>query len=103
MLQVLLGHAGYDVAGVATAADALAMADEQAFDLYILDIRLPDGSGIDLHRQLREHHHSAPVIYLTAALLSHHDVAAMTASGAVYLTKPVQPAELIATVQRLLS
>ena len=82
---------GIEVVGVAhTAAEALRLVDELAPDLLLLDVYLPDRSGIDVLRQLREEERAIDVIAITAA----KDVETLRAAlhGGVihYLVKPFQ-------------
>lgn len=56
LLAPLLGHSGYNVRFVHTAADALSLAGREPFDLVVSDIGLPDGTGYDLMKQLRARH-----------------------------------------------
>lgn len=80
---------------LAQAREALA---EKRFDLLILDINLPDGSGLDLLRQLRSEGNAAPVILLTANDLELDEVTGLEAGADDYITKPFSLAVLRARV-----
>ena len=80
---------------LAQAQEALA---EENFDLLILDINLPDGSGLDLLRQLRTEGSAAPVILLTANDLELDEVTGLEAGADDYITKPFSLAVLRARV-----
>lgn len=84
-------------------ADCLAQAqkklEENSFDLLILDINLPDGSGLDLLRWLRANGHSTPVILLTANDLEIDEVTGLEAGADDYITKPFSLAILRARVE----
>ena len=54
MLAALLTRAGYEVETIGAAAEALALAQAKSFDLLILDLKLPDGDGTELCKQIRE-------------------------------------------------
>lgn len=55
-LKLLLGRLGYDVVGAESMTEALAAAEQGHFDVLVSDIGLPDGSGLDLMKRIREHH-----------------------------------------------
>jgi CheY-like chemotaxis protein len=84
----LLEGLGYAVRTASNMADALHAASDHDFDLVISDIGLPDGSGLDLMRQLRQHS-QVPGIALTGFDLD-VDLASSREAGFVeHLTKPV--------------
>jgi len=58
------------------------------FDLYVLDNWLPDGSGIELCREIRRIEANTPVVFLSAAAYSRDHEEAMTAGATAYLDKP---------------
>ena len=70
----------------------------ERFDLLILDINLPDGSGLELLRQLRAAGNSTPVILLTANDLELDEVTGLEAGADDYITKPFSLAVLRARV-----
>lgn len=87
-LTQLLLRRGYQVEGAATLVDARAFASEHTFDLVISDIGLPDGSGYDLMREMRQSR-AIPGIALTGYGME-DDVAKTRAAGFLaHLTKPV--------------
>ena len=71
---------------------------EEHFDLLILDINLPDGSGLDLLRQVRSEGDTTPVILLTANDLELDEVTGLEAGADDYITKPFSLAVLRARV-----
>jgi len=83
-------------------AEARAILRSQVVDLVLLDVRLPDGDGLDLARELR----SAPgkrvsVVVVSASVLPAERLAALAAGGDQFIGKPVDPALLVATVAAL--
>ncbi|MCL5776817.1 response regulator transcription factor [Limibaculum sp. FT325] len=82
----------------AAAADALAV---QVYDLLILDINLPDGSGIDILRGLRRDRDGTPVLVLTARLAVEDRVEALDMGADDYLMKPFDLRELEARARAL--
>ena len=98
-----LGSAGFRTIEAATGADGLAAADN-TISAVVLDIHLPDIDGFDLCNILRSRPDTArvPVLHLTAAYVTDEDKVRGLDSGAdAYLTRPVEPAVLVATVQAL--
>ena len=94
---------GFDVAAAPTGAHALELVAREAFDLAIVDLRLPDTDGLALMQRLREAQGSLQFVMLTA----HGDVAtavrAMQLGARHYLVKPVNSDELVLSVQRALA
>jgi DNA-binding response OmpR family regulator len=83
---------------------ALAVAEALAIDLVLLDVHLPDVSGLEVCRALRAtpRFATARIVMLTAAA-QHDDVVRGLAAGADdYLTKPFSPVRLLSLVDRLL-
>ncbi len=88
---------------VVTLADSMVQARqklaEMQFDLLILDINLPDGSGLDLLRMRRAQGDATPTILLTANDLEMNEVTGLEAGADDYITKPFSLAILRARVQ----
>ena len=72
--------------------------EEDRFDLLILDVNLPDGSGLDLLRQVRAEGDATPVVLLTANDLELDEVTGLEAGADDYVTKPFSLAVLRARV-----
>lgn len=100
-LKVLLRDAGFDVDAVATAQEALDHAAVRSPDAAIIDLVLPDGSGTDVCRQLREWS-EMPIIVLSAVGEEDAKVDALAAGADDYVTKPFGPRELIARLNAVL-
>lgn len=102
LLRVRLERSGYEVIAAQDGAEALALAVDRSPDLAILDISMPELTGVEVTRTLRERNFTQPVILLTA-LTQNADVAAGAAAGAdAYLTKPFSPQELESRVRALI-
>jgi CheY-like chemotaxis protein len=100
----ILRSGGFEVIEATTGTDALAAA-EQDVALIVLDINLPDIDGLEVCRRLRARSHTAylPIVHLTATFVAHDDhEQGLSAGGDSYLTHPVDPPVLIATVRALL-
>jgi two-component system KDP operon response regulator KdpE len=100
-LRANLNGAGYEVRTAATARQALAAAAIDPPDAVILDLILPDGSGTDVCRSLREWS-SVPIIVLSAVGDEREKVAALDAGADDYVTKPFGMAELLARLRAAL-
>jgi CheY-like chemotaxis protein len=88
VMSRLLRAKGYSVETCATVAEALKSADGRYFNLILSDIGLPDGTGIDLIRQIREHS-SIPAIALTGFGMDQDVNRYKEAGFDAHLTKPV--------------
>ncbi|MDX6713226.1 MAG: hypothetical protein QOH96_4242 [Blastocatellia bacterium] len=65
MIKAWLSQFNYEVATADSMADGLRLAQIEAFDLYILDARLPDGRGTELCVKIREFDRATPIIFYT--------------------------------------
>ena|ERR1044072_210769 len=103
MLALMLKIAGYTVTTATSVAEALELHKLEHFNLYILDSRFADGSGIDLCRQLRALEPVAPIIFYSG-LGYPSDIAAGLAAGAQgYLTKPMGIYTIVQTIAEVLT
>jgi DNA-binding response OmpR family regulator len=87
---------------VTSAEDARAAVTAESFDLLIVDIGLPQDSGLDLVRSLRARGKIVPVLMLTARDGLEDRVSALNLGADDYMTKPFQVAELIARCRALI-
>ncbi len=97
-----LEERGYGVISAATGAEGFKLAEETSPSAIILDMRLPDASGIDLIPELRKRAAETPVLMITA----HHDMAttilAMKAGAFDYIHKPIDIRALDVAIDRAL-
>ncbi|MDR3363775.1 MAG: response regulator transcription factor [Clostridiales Family XIII bacterium] len=96
--RIHLEGAGYSVCHALDCVGARAHIDNQYFDLVLLDIMLPDGSGHELCEYLREKD-DCPVIFTSCLEDSGTIVASLTKGGDDYVTKPVHYGELLARIE----
>jgi two-component system OmpR family response regulator len=94
---------GYVVLTAGTVAEALQLAKNLKFSLCILDVRLPDGTGIELCQRLRGLQPDVPIVYYSAYADEDDQRKALSKCGDAYLQKPVSAAELEQTIARLLN
>src|SRR4029077_9144824 len=90
-----------DPALASTFAEGLERGRGTDFDVVILDVRLPGGTGFDLCRRLREEGVAAPVLMLTALDAVDDRVRGLEAGADDYLTKPFDFRELVARIKAL--
>ena len=102
VVSMFLEIEGYQVTSVHTAAEALRLAAMRAFNLYLLDNRLPDESGITLCRQLRALDPHTPIIFYSAKAYETDKQQALAAGAQGYLVKPCNLAELEETISAFL-
>lgn len=100
-LRERLERDGYQIAWVRTKTEALALFEQQRFDLCILDISLPDGSGMDLARDIRMRSNAA-FIFLTAMNTAEHRLEGYELGAEEFIPKPFFLKELLLRVQRVL-
>ncbi len=100
-LVYALGTECFEVTHALTGADALAAAGREKFDFAILDIGLPDMTGLDVCRRLRETS-SIPVLFLTARDGEVDRILGLELGGDDYVTKPFSPREIVARVRAIL-
>lgn len=93
-------HADIEEAG--SGAEALSLAEADRWDLVILDLTLPDCSGLDVLKRVRLQHGRLPVLVLSMHAPEQFARRAITAGASGYLTKETADAELVKAVTRLL-
>ena len=100
-MQLFLQASGYQVTTAESVEAALQRAAQEEFDLLVSDIGLPDGSGEDLLRQLREQGHNPAGIALSGRGMQEDIERSRDAGFQVHLIKPVSPQQLEATIDEL--
>lgn len=102
MLELLLSKEDYAVETAGTMEDACNLAMEKQFDLYVLDRRLPDATGLELCERLQEITPGVPCIFYSGDAYELHRREAFAAGAAAYVAKPDIDG-LIGAVQKLLA
>lgn len=85
-----------------TLTEARAILRESSIDLVLLDVRLPDGSGLDLVRELKSHSPDLRVVVMSASVLQEQRDLALQAGCDAFVAKPYVAADLLATLDRIL-
>jgi two-component system, OmpR family, response regulator len=102
MVSMALRYEGWNITTAADGASAISAARGTRPDAVVLDIMLPDMSGLDVLRQLREHSPHLPVLLLTAKDAVEDRIAGLTAGGDDYVTKPFSIEEVVLRLRALL-
>lgn len=102
LLKFYFTDKGYRITTAQNSAEAIKKAEGDKFDLFMLDVRLPDGNGGDLALTLRQMQPSAPIIYYTASGFAHERQAAMAKCGDAYLVKPVLLEDVEKAIENLI-
>jgi len=89
LLEITLIRMGLDVDSAETLTEARTRLEEHAYALVLTDMRLPDGQGIDLVRDISIMHKNTPVAVITAFGSTDNAIAALKAGAFDYLSKPV--------------
>jgi DNA-binding response OmpR family regulator len=93
---------GFDVAEKESGAAALQTVASERFDCFILDVAMPEMSGIELLKKMRDRGIDTPTLFLTAHDLLDDKVAGFEAGADDYLAKPFSPRELEYRIEALL-
>jgi len=99
-LAQFLSRRDYRAGCAYTLGEAEGLAAAEAHDVYLVDVRLPDGNGLDLIPRLRQSRPEATIIVLTAYGTIEDAVAALKSGADHYLIKPVDLDELVLVLQR---
>lgn len=102
MVTLMLKAGGFDVTSLNTIEQALKAASEEEFDLYLLDLWLPDGSGMDLCKRIRDFDSKTPIVFYSAAAYDLDKQAALDGGAQAYLIKPTDSPNLCEHLFRLL-
>ena len=101
-VATVLRYEGYDVTEATSGRSALALAQENSFDLVILDVMLPDLDGFEVTRRMRADGVRVPVLFLTARNEVEDLVAGLGVGGDDYVAKPFSLAEIVARTKALI-
>jgi DNA-binding response OmpR family regulator len=102
MLTFALQPSGYEVVSAQTGEDGLSKVLSESFDAILMDTNLPDISGIELCKQIRESDINLPIIFYSGEARPDKIEEAMKAGAQAYLKKPVDPFEVEKIIANLL-
>ncbi len=102
LLSTALRYEGWEVQTALTGLAAVKVAKSWEPDVILLDVMLPDLSGLEVLRRVRTTHPYVPVLFLTAKDAVEDRVAGLTAGGDDYVTKPFSLEEVVARLRSLL-
>lgn len=102
LVATALRYEGFEPVVAGCGREALALADARRPDLIVLDVMLPDRSGLDVCRRLRQSGHDTPVVFLTAKDATEDKITGLRSGGDDYVTKPFSLEELIARITAVL-
>jgi two-component system alkaline phosphatase synthesis response regulator PhoP len=97
-----LGLEGYSLQWVKSVKEAKELLGRESFDLALLDVNLPDGSGFDVGKLIRDHHARTAVVFLTAAGTPEDRIHGLEIGAEDYIVKPFHFKELLLRVQNVL-
>lgn len=99
--QKVLETNGFQVKAASTLADAETILETDTVNLILLDILMPDGSGLDFCKTIREYT-GAPILMLSSLRTSQDVISGLLTGGDDYMTKPYKVDELVARIISLL-
>ena len=102
MVSMALRYEGWTIGTASDGASAVTAARDLRPDAVVLDVMLPDMSGLEVLRKLREHSPGLPVLLLTAKDAVEDRIAGLTAGGDDYVTKPFSIEEVVLRLRALL-
>jgi two-component system OmpR family response regulator len=102
LLSTALRYEGWQVEHALSGQAAIAQARTLEPDVILLDVMLPDLSGLEVLRRIRATHPHVPVLFLTAKDAVEDRIAGLTAGGDDYVTKPFSLEEVVARLRALL-
>ena len=102
LVTLVLEQKSIEVVTGSTIKNGVALAGSQDFDLYLLDSWLPDGSGLELCRLIREFDQATPIVFYSAAAYEMDRAEALKSGAQAYLVKPSHPSDLCSLVTSLI-
>jgi two-component system chemotaxis response regulator CheY len=104
MVALTLENAGYEVVEASDGRDAVAKLGGREYHLFVTDLNMPGMDGIELTRKLRgmPEYRFVPIVLLTTESTQEKKMQGKAAGATGWIVKPFQPADLLATVKRVM-
>jgi two-component system phosphate regulon response regulator OmpR len=102
LIQSFLSANGIRVSAAASAAEARERMRGLAFDLAVVDVMMPNESGLELTRKLRDENSEMPILILSALADPEDRIRGLSAGSDDYLSKPFDPRELLLRIRSIL-
>ena len=102
-LEMLLGHEGYRVDIAPNGTEGLLRLERRGYDLVLLDLMMPDRSGMEVLRTVRERDRETPIVMITAYGSVEAAVDALKSGATDYFSKPWDNEKLLIEIQRLIA
>jgi len=102
LVTLVLRQSNYEVTVRGTLTDGLTVARDGGFDLFLLDSWLPDGSGLEFCKKIRQFDALTPILFYSAAAYETDRHEAIEAGAQGYLVKPTQNSELCELISVLI-
>ena len=101
-VQVFLEKSDFTVVSTGYASEVEDIVTNEAPSLILLDVMLPDGSGLDVANQLRGSGSAIPILFISALSKTQNVVAGLRSGGDDYLRKPFDPQELLEKIRAMI-
>lgn len=99
VIELELGYENYETTTVHNGREAFTLLEQQSYDLILLDIMLPEMSGMEILRRFRNFDTTTPVLLLTARDEVYDKVSGLDLGANDYITKPFEMEELLARIR----
>jgi CheY-like chemotaxis protein len=102
LLSFVLSEAGYEIEIAGTIVQALQLAQRREFGLYLIDLAFPDGSGLELIKNLRQIDPAVPIVVCSGNTQETAQNQALQAGAKLFLLKPIDTDTLATTIAEVL-
>jgi two-component system response regulator HydG len=103
LLNDLVGREGYNVASASDGSEAIALIQKKKFDVALLDIQMPNTSGIEVLKYLQKNSPTTKAVILTGYANLKNAMEAKEFGAVDFISKPYRPDDVLSTIKRVLS